>query len=109
MVAGVLVFVLLIKAINATVIVLTIPGQRRALPAARRFRRSASSRSSGGHRHGYALLPPEGLSLLLAASIVSITLNQLAFLARDRLITTVRASPGLNARLEEARGPSSRC
>jgi CPA2 family monovalent cation:H+ antiporter-2 len=54
---------------------------------------------------GYALLPPESLSLLLAASIVSITLNQLAFLAKDRLIASVRASPGLNATLEEARGP----
>ena len=107
MVAGVLVFVLLIKAINATVIVLTMgyPASVALYMAATISQIGEFSFILAGIGIGYALLPPESLSLLLAASIVSITLNQLAFLAKDRLIASVRASPGLNATLEEARGP----
>jgi CPA2 family monovalent cation:H+ antiporter-2 len=107
MVAGVLVFVLLIKAINATVIVLTMgyPVSVALYMAATISQIGEFSFILAGIGIGYALMPPESLSLLLAASIVSITLNQLAFLAKDRLIASVRASPGLNATLEEARGP----
>jgi monovalent cation:H+ antiporter-2, CPA2 family len=52
---------------------------------------------------GYALLPPEGLSIILAASLVSITLNPLAFAAMDRLVAFIRSRPALNLRFETNR------
>jgi CPA2 family monovalent cation:H+ antiporter-2 len=107
MVVGVLVFVLVVKAINATVIVLAM-----GYPSGIAFYVAAAIAQIGefsfilaGLGISYSLLPPESLSLLLAASIVSITANQLAFVAKDRLVAFVRASPRLNAFLEDARGP----
>ena len=107
MVVGVLVFVLVIKAINATVIVLAM-----GYPSGLAFYVAATIAQIGefsfilaGLGISYSLLPPESLSLLLAASIVSITANQLAFVAKDRLVALVRASPRLSAIFEEARAP----
>ncbi|MEO8485498.1 MAG: cation:proton antiporter [Betaproteobacteria bacterium] len=107
MVAGVLIFVLAVKAINAAIIVLAM-----GYPAGIAFYVSAAIAQIGefsfilaGLGISYALLPPESLSLLLAASIVSITLNQLAFVAKDRLVAFVRATPGLKAFLEDSRAP----
>lgn len=54
-----------------------------------------------GITHG--LLPAEGLSLILAGSLLSIALNPLAFWAADRLIEKVKLSPGLLARWETSR------
>ena len=51
----------------------------------------------------YQLLPAEGLSLILAGSLLSIALNPLAFWAVDRINAKVRANPRLYHRLEEAR------
>ena len=107
MVVGVLVFVLVIKAINATVIVLAM-----GYPSGLAFYVAATIAQIGefsfilaGLGISYSLLPPESLSLLLAASIVSITANQLAFVAKERLVALVRASPRLSAIFEEARAP----
>jgi CPA2 family monovalent cation:H+ antiporter-2 len=51
----------------------------------------------------YGLLPREGLSLIVAAALISITLNPLAFAAADRLLAAVRSRPGLKVRLEDLR------
>src|SRR5512147_1857438 len=107
MVVGVLAFVLVVKAINATIIVLAM-----GYPASLGLYMSATIAQIGefsfilaGLGISYALLPPESLSLLLAASIVSITLNQLAFVVKDRLVAFVQTTPRLNAILEDARAP----
>ncbi len=51
----------------------------------------------------YGLLPPEGLSLILAGAILSITLNNLAFLSVERMNAWVRAGPQRKRVLEDAR------
>ena len=53
-----------------------------------------------GISHG--LMAPEGLNLILAGALLSITLNPLVFAGADRMIRWVRAKPKLNARFEEA-------
>jgi CPA2 family monovalent cation:H+ antiporter-2 len=54
----------------------------------------------------YGLLPPEGLSLVLAGALLSVALNPLAFASTDWLIGRVRKNPWLNNRLEDRRaGP----
>ncbi len=49
----------------------------------------------------YGLLPPEGLSLILAGALLSIALNPLVFWVADRINTAVRADARLHRRLEE--------
>ncbi|WP_288587858.1 YbaL family putative K(+) efflux transporter [uncultured Methylobacterium sp.] len=49
---------------------------------------------------GLKLLPPEGRDLILAGSLLSITLNPLIFGALSRLAGFVEARPGLAARFE---------
>jgi CPA2 family monovalent cation:H+ antiporter-2 len=56
-----------------------------------------------GTAHG--LLPVEGLSLIVAGSLISITLNPLAFWAATQLAARVRARPDLRARYEDGRAP----
>jgi CPA2 family monovalent cation:H+ antiporter-2 len=53
----------------------------------------------------YKLLPPEGLSLVLAGSILSICLNPVVFAAADSLGRAMQASPRWKRRYEEGRGP----
>jgi CPA2 family monovalent cation:H+ antiporter-2 len=54
----------------------------------------------------YQLLPPEGLSLILAGALLSIALNPLSFWFADQITARVRANPRLYKRFEEARiGP----
>jgi Sodium/hydrogen exchanger family len=48
-------------------------------------------------------LVPEGLNLVLAGALVSITLNPLVFAGADRMIRWVRSKPNLNSRFEESR------
>jgi CPA2 family monovalent cation:H+ antiporter-2 len=50
----------------------------------------------------YGLMAPEGLNLILAGALLSITLNPLVFAGADRMIRWVRAKPKLNARFEES-------
>jgi len=51
----------------------------------------------------YGLLPQEGMSLIVAGALISITLNPLAFAVADRLSHRVRARPDLRLRYEEQR------
>jgi CPA2 family monovalent cation:H+ antiporter-2 len=51
----------------------------------------------------YGLLPKEGLSLIVAGALISITLNPLAFSLADRLAQRLRARPGLRLRFEDQR------
>jgi CPA2 family monovalent cation:H+ antiporter-2 len=54
----------------------------------------------------YGLLPKEGLSLIVAGSLISITLNPLAFALTERLIARMHRNADLRQRLETARqGP----
>lgn len=105
MVAGVLLLVLIGKSLVALAIVLVL-----GYPLSTALGVSAALAQVGefsfilaGLGIGYALLPPEGLSLILAASLVSITLNPLAFAATDRLVAFVRSRPALNLRFETNR------
>src|SRR5690606_27428926 len=57
-----------------------------------------------GIAHG--LLPPEGLSLILAGALLSITLNPVVFFCADRLTRWLGARETWHRRLEaERRGP----
>jgi len=107
MIAAVVLFILGLKALNAMVIVLAM-----GYPATTAFYLAATIAQIGefsfilaGLGIGYALLPPESLSLLLAGALVSITLNQFAFVAKDGLVAMVRARPRWRAVLEDARAP----
>jgi CPA2 family monovalent cation:H+ antiporter-2 len=51
----------------------------------------------------YGLLPREGLSLIVAGALISITLNPMAFALADRLTHRLRARPALRLRYEEQR------
>ncbi len=107
MIAAVVLFILGLKALNATLIVLAM-----GYPATTAFYLAATIAQIGefsfilaGLGIGYGLLPPESLSLLLAGALVSITLNQFAFVAKDGLVAMVRARPRWRAVLEDARAP----
>ncbi|MBM3223555.1 MAG: cyclic nucleotide-binding domain-containing protein [Candidatus Tectomicrobia bacterium] len=52
----------------------------------------------------YGLLPQEGLNLILAGALLSITLHPLAFRCADGLLGYIRAWPWLGQRFEEQRG-----
>jgi len=105
MLTGVLLLVLIGKSLVALAVVLVL-----GYPISTALVVSASLAQVGefsfilaGLGIGYALLPPEGLSLILAASLVSITLNPLAFAAMDRLVVFIRSRPALNRRFETNR------
>lgn len=51
----------------------------------------------------YKLLPPDGLNLVLAGSLLSIVLNPLAFALSGRLTNWIQTVPWLKLRLEDAR------
>ena len=58
----------------------------------------------GGLGATYGLLPQEGLSLILAGALLSITLNPLVFSFADGVMGYVRTRPQLARRFEEQRG-----
>ena len=58
----------------------------------------------GGLGTTYGLLPQEGLSLILAGALLSITLNPLVFSFADGVMGCVRTRPQLARRFEEQRG-----
>jgi CPA2 family monovalent cation:H+ antiporter-2 len=105
MVVAVLLVVLLFKALNATAIVMTMgyPLSTAIYVAAAISQIGEFSFILAGLGISYSLLPVESLSLLLAASIVSITLNQLAFVARDRILEAVQGRPAWRDTLEVSR------
>ncbi len=51
----------------------------------------------------YGLMEKEGLNLILAGALFSITLNPLAFAAVDRVIRRVQSNPQLRRQFEDAR------
>jgi len=104
MLAGVLLLILVGKAIIALAVVMVM-----GYPASTGIYVSAALAQVGefsfilaGLGIAFGLLPPEGLSLILAGAIISITLNQFAFVAADGLNAFVAAHPGLKHRLEDA-------
>jgi CPA2 family monovalent cation:H+ antiporter-2 len=102
MLAGVLLLVLIGKSLVAlgVVLVLGYPASTALVVSASLAQVGEFSFILAGLGIAYKLLPPEGLSLILAASLVSITLNPLAFSAVDRTIAFIRARPRLEAVLE---------
>ena len=105
MLAGVLLLILVGKAIIALAVVMVM-----GYPASTGIYVSAALAQVGefsfilaGLGIAFGLLPPEGLSLILAGAIISITLNQFAFVLADGLNAFVAAHPGLKHRLEDAR------
>jgi CPA2 family monovalent cation:H+ antiporter-2 len=105
MVGATLAFILVVKVINATAIILAMgfPIGTASYVAAATAQIGEFSFILAALGGAYALLPPEGLSLLLAGSIISITLNQLVFAARRALLAGVLARPALAHALEQSR------
>ena len=104
-----LVAVLLVVLIGKALIALAIVGML-GYPASTGLTVSASLAQIGefsfilaGLGIGYGLMPKEGLSLILAASLISITLNPLAFGAASWLVEAIRRRPALQASLEDGR------
>jgi CPA2 family monovalent cation:H+ antiporter-2 len=105
MVAAVLLLILLGKSLAALAIVLLL-----GYPLSTALTVSASlaqigefSFILGGLGIAYGLLPPEGLSLILAGALLSISLNPLAFAGADVLVRWIRKVPWLNRHLEDGR------
>jgi CPA2 family monovalent cation:H+ antiporter-2 len=105
MVVGVVLLILVAKSLVALGIVLML-----GYPLSTALVVSASLAQIGefsfilcglGVTHG--LLTNEGLNLVLAGALLSITLNQLVFAGADRASAFVRARPGLRKRFEENR------
>jgi len=104
MLAGVLVLILVGKAIIALAVVMMM-----GYPASTGIYVSAALAQVGefsfilaGLGIAFGLMPPEGLSLILAGALISITLNQFAFVAADRINAFVASRPGLRRRFEDA-------
>jgi CPA2 family monovalent cation:H+ antiporter-2 len=105
MVAAVLLLILIGKTIAALCIVWFL-----GFPASTALTVAASLAQIGefsfiliGLGTRYHLVPIEGLSLVLAGALLSITLNQYMFAAANWLIAGVRARPAWRRRLEENR------
>jgi CPA2 family monovalent cation:H+ antiporter-2 len=105
MVLAVLLLVLIGKSIIACGIVLVLgyPASTALMVSAALAQVGEFSFILAGLGIAHQLLPQEGLSLILAAAILSITLNPLAFSLSDRLTAAIRSRPGLRRALEEAR------
>ncbi len=106
MLAGVLLVILVGKAIIALAIVMLM-----GYPLSTGIYVSAALSQVGefsfilaGLGIAYGLMPEAGSSLILAGALISITLNQFAFAAADRINAFVAARPNLKARFEDAHG-----
>jgi monovalent cation:H+ antiporter-2, CPA2 family len=104
MVAAVLLLILVGKSLVALGIVLLL-----GYPLSTALTVSASLAQIGefsfilaGLGMAYDLMSKEGLNLILAGAILSITLNPLVFAGIDRLIRRVNANPQLKKRFEDA-------
>lgn len=106
LVAGVLLLILVGKSLIALGVVLAM-----GYPLSTALVVSASLAQIGefsfilaglGIAHG--LMPEEGLNLVLAGSLLSISLNPFVFAAADRAAAWLAARPGVRRRFEEARG-----
>ncbi len=107
LVASVLLLVVIGKSLVAAVIVLLL-----GYPLSTALTVSAALAQIGefsfilaGIGLSYQLLSPEGYSLILAAALLSITLNPLAFAAANGLGRRAQANPRLHRALETSRAP----
>jgi CPA2 family monovalent cation:H+ antiporter-2 len=105
MVAGVVLLILIGKSLVALGIVLLLgyPLSTALVVSASLAQIGEFSFILGGLGVSHGLLSNEGLNLVLAGALLSITLNQLAFAGADRAIAFVKAHPGLRRRFEELR------
>ena len=108
MLTGVLLLVLIGKSLVALAIVLALgyPVSTALVVSAALAQVGEFSFILAGLGIGYGLLPPEGLSLILAASLVSITLNPLAFAcdgpARRVHPIAIRVEPAIRDESQQA-------
>jgi CPA2 family monovalent cation:H+ antiporter-2 len=95
LVLGTLVLVLVVKAVAAWAIVLAMgyPRSTALLAAASTGRVGEFSFILGGLGIVHGLLPPEGLNLVLAAAVLSISATPLVFAVADRLTARAAARP----------------
>jgi CPA2 family monovalent cation:H+ antiporter-2 len=106
MVAGVVLLILIGKSLVALGIVLLLgyPLSTALVVSASLAQIGEFSFILGGLGVAHGLLTKEGLNLVLAGALLSITLNQLAFAGADRAIALVKSRAGLRRRFEEMRG-----
>jgi monovalent cation:H+ antiporter-2, CPA2 family len=106
MVAAVLLVILFGKSIAALAIVLLLgyPLSTALTVSAALAQIGEFSFILGGLGVAYGLLPPEGLSLILAGALLSISLNPLVFAGTDMLVGWVRKVSRLKRHLEDKRG-----
>jgi CPA2 family monovalent cation:H+ antiporter-2 len=105
MVVGVLGLILVGKSIVALGIVLAMgyPLSTALVASASLAQIGEFSFILGGLGIAHGLFSQEGLNLILAGSLVSISLNPLAFTCADRLTTWLLGKPRVRARFEDAR------
>jgi len=108
MVVGILLLILVGKSIAALGIVLALgyPASAALTVSAALAQIGEFSFILGGLGVAYNMLPAEGLSLILAGALLSISLNPLVFAGTDKMIEWIQARPAWRRRWEEARaGP----
>jgi CPA2 family monovalent cation:H+ antiporter-2 len=105
--AGVLLLVLVGKSLVAMCIVLSLgyPMRTALTVSAALAQIGEFSFILAGIGVSIGLLPPDGFSIILAAALLSITLNPLVFAAVDPLAEWVQKRPRWRQALEEARRP----
>ncbi len=106
MVASVLLLILVGKSLVALTVVLGLgyPLSTAIIVSAALAQIGEFSFILAGIGISYQLLPPEGLSLILAGALLSITVNPLVFSSAERLARGIRRNPGWQ-RVESGRGP----
>jgi CPA2 family monovalent cation:H+ antiporter-2 len=105
MVMGVLALILVGKSVIAFVLVLAL-----GYPGSTAFTISAALSQVGEFSFilaqlgiHYGLMPKEGLSLIVAGSLLSIALNPVSFAFSSRMTDAIRSRPTLRSRLEDGR------
>ena len=104
MLAGVMLLILVGKAIIALVIVMVMgyPMSTGIYVSAALAQVGEFSFILAGLGIAFGLMPDEGVSLILAGALISITLNQFAFVIADKVNAAIAARPALKARFEDA-------
>jgi CPA2 family monovalent cation:H+ antiporter-2 len=104
MLAGVLLLILFGKAIIALVIVMVMgyPMSTGIYVSAALAQVGEFSFILAGLGIAFGLMPDEGVSLILAGALISITLNLFAFVIADKVNAAIAARPALKARFEDA-------
>jgi CPA2 family monovalent cation:H+ antiporter-2 len=105
MLGGVLLLILVGKSLIALAVVLLLgyPFSTALMVSAALAQIGEFSFILAGLGISYGLLPKEGLSLILAGAILSITINKLTFIGSDWITRWIDADPGRRRRFGEAR------